>query len=59
LLTGRASRSIARRLRGLGYRLAADPESFIVDSENHLLTGEADRAEAWAGSLTSYAPARP
>ena len=58
LLTGRASRSIARRLKGLGYRLAADPESFIVDNENHLLTGEADRAEAWAGSLTSYAPAR-
>ena len=58
LLTGRASRSIARRLGGLGYRLAADPESFVVDKENHLLAGEADRAEAWASSLTSYAPAR-
>jgi hypothetical protein len=56
LLTGRVSRSIARRLEGLGYRLAGDPESFIVDKENHLLASEADRAEAWAGSLSSYAP---
>lgn len=58
LLTGRASKGIGRRLAELGYHLAAEPESFVVDSENHLLAGEADRAEAWGGSLTSYAPAR-
>ena len=58
LLTGRASRAIARRLAELGYHLAADPESFVVDNENHLLAGEADRAEAWAHALTSYAQAR-
>ncbi len=59
LLTGRASRGIARRLEELGYHLAADPESFVVDSSNRLVAGEAERAEAWAQSLTSYAPARP
>jgi Flavodoxin domain len=59
LLTGRASRGIARRLVELGYHLAAHPESFVVDSSNRLVAGEADRAEAWAQSLSSYAPARP
>ena len=58
LLTGRASKGIAKRLGELGYRLAAEPESFVVDSENHLLAGEADRAEAWASTLTAYAQAR-
>ena len=58
LLTGRASKGIGKRLEELGYRLAAEPESFVVDSENHLLAGEADRAEAWASTLTAYAPAR-
>ena len=58
LLTGRASKGIAKRLAELGYRLAAEPESFVVDSENHLLAGEADRAEAWASTLTAYAQAR-
>ncbi len=59
LLTGRASKAIGRRLVEVGYRLAADPESFVVDKENHLLPGEEDRAEAWASTLTSYAQARP
>ena len=58
VLTGRASRGISRRLTELGYRLAADPESFLVDKENHLLAGESDRAEAWAASLASYSPVR-
>ena len=59
MLTGRASKAISRRLVELGYHLAARPESFVVDNENHLLAGEADRAEAWAGSLTSHALVRP
>jgi hypothetical protein len=58
VLTGRASRGISRRLTELGYRLAAVPESFLVDRENHLLAGESDRAEAWAVSLASYSPVR-
>ena len=41
-LTGRASKGIERRLTHLGYDLVADPESFLVDKQNHLLAGEAD-----------------
>jgi hypothetical protein len=52
--TGRASRGIARRLKGRGYRLAADPQSFLVDKHNHLLAGEAERAEAWGRALGAY-----
>ncbi len=49
--TGRASRGIARRLRHSGYVLAVDPESFLVDKENHLVSGEADRAREWASRI--------
>jgi hypothetical protein len=52
-LTGRASKGIARRLRDHGFRLAADPESFLVDKANHLVAGEADRATAWAAALAA------
>ena len=49
--TGRASRGIARRLRHHGFELAVDPESFLVDKENHLISGEGDRAREWAARL--------
>jgi hypothetical protein len=52
--TGRASRGIARRLKGHGYELAADPQSFLVDKHNHLLSGEAERAEAWGRALGAH-----
>ncbi len=58
VFTGRASRGIGRRLAELGFHLAADPESFLVDKESHLLAGESDRAEGWAVSLASHVPAR-
>jgi hypothetical protein len=50
-LTGRASKGIARRLRSHGFRLVTDPESFLVDKQNHLLDGEADRATEWGESI--------
>jgi len=50
-LTGRASKGIAKRLARHGARLFADPESFIVDRDNHLADGEAERAGAWGASL--------
>jgi hypothetical protein len=46
-ITGRASKGIARRLRGHGFALVAEPESFLVDKQSHLLVGEADRATTW------------
>lgn len=50
-LTGRASRGIGRRLRHHGFREIAEPESFLVDKENHLIDGEVDRARVWAGEV--------
>lgn len=62
VLTGRAGPAIARKLRRRGYRLAAPPESFIVDKQNHLLPGELQRAALWGRSLaapSAEAPAGP
>jgi hypothetical protein len=52
-LTGRASTGIARRLRWRGFRLAVEPESFLVDKHNHLLEGEAERAASWGAALAA------
>jgi hypothetical protein len=52
-LTGRASKGIARGLRRHGFDLIAEPESFIVNKDNHLRLGESDRAVAWAEGLAA------
>jgi hypothetical protein len=62
LLTGRASRGIARLLRRHGYRLIAAPESFLVGADTKLLDGEATRAHRWGAAVgiiatDAYAPA--
>jgi hypothetical protein len=49
--TGRASKSIGKRLRKLGCELIAKPESFLVTKETHLLHDEATRARAWGTEL--------
>lgn len=56
VLTGRASKGIARRLKKHGCTLLTAPESFLVDDHNHLVAGEADRAAVWAQSLPSLLP---
>jgi hypothetical protein len=53
MLTGRASKAIARRLQRLGYELAARPESFLVTKRNTLVAGEVERAQAWGARLAS------
>jgi hypothetical protein len=50
-LTGRAAKSIDARLRALGCRRAAQPESFLVTIKNHLVDGELDRAREWGSML--------
>ena len=55
LVTGRASRGIARLLARHGYRLFAKPESFLVSKRNTLLDGEAARARAWGASIGAAA----
>ena len=53
VLTGRASKGIADRLRKHGCELSGPGESFLVDLHNQLLDGEADRAQAWGLSLAA------
>lgn len=50
-LTGRASRGISRRLRHHGFREVTEPESFLVNDDNHLVDGEVERARTWAERL--------
>ena len=58
VLTGRASKGIAKRLKTHGCDLVEPPESFLVDVHNHLVEGEAERAEAWGRTLAGVALVR-
>ena len=53
LLTGRASKGIAKRLHQHGFEQLAEPESFLVDKDNHLEPGEEERAEEWGARLAA------
>ena len=51
--TGRASKSISRLLSHHGARIAASPESFLVEGlTGALVEGELALARAWGGRLT-------
>ena len=56
--TGRASKAIAKRLRRHGWTTVAEPESFLVTKDGHLLDHEADRARAWGSSLANASTGR-
>ncbi|MGV1036938.1 MAG: flavodoxin domain-containing protein [Candidatus Nanopelagicales bacterium] len=51
LLTGRASKLIARKLAKHDFTLIAEPESFLVDKQTRLLDSEVERAAHWARGL--------
>lgn len=51
ILTGRAAKGIDSMLHDIGCRRAADPESFLVTTENRLVDGEVDRTRAWGSKL--------
>jgi Flavodoxin len=53
VVTGRASKAIAKKLRHHGCSLVSDPESFLVTKENHLEPEEEQRARRWGESLRS------
>jgi hypothetical protein len=57
ILTGRASRAIARQLRRHGYQLVVPPESFRVSRTNELLPGEQARARIWGKQIAAVAGA--
>jgi hypothetical protein len=58
LVTGRASRHIARELRRCGAVLVASPHSFLVTKANRLVPGEQERAHVWAKTLARSVVAR-
>lgn len=59
-LAGGAARKITKRLRRLGYRIAADPTGFLVEgSEGPLRAGERDRARAWGAALAQQLAVQP
>ena len=54
LLTGSAAKTMARKLRHLGYEIVVEPESFFVDdTEGPLEEGELERAQLWGAGLLS------
>jgi hypothetical protein len=53
VFSGRASKGIAKKLRQHGFELVVEPESFLVDKENHLESGEEAHAHRWAEELAS------
>jgi hypothetical protein len=55
LVTGQASKGIAKRLRAHGFSLPLDHESFFVDKANHLEPDEAERATAWGQRVAEAA----
>jgi Flavodoxin len=58
-LTGSAAQRIAKRLRLAGYRLVAEPTSFVVGSTTGpLVDGERDRARRWGETVATATGSR-
>jgi Flavodoxin domain len=57
MLTGRASKGIAKLLERHGLTLIAPAESFLVSSDNQLQAGEEDQAQEWGAELAAKVPA--
>jgi flavodoxin len=53
LLSGRASKGIAKHLRHHGFEVVLPPESFLVTKDTHLESGEEDHAREWGRQLTA------
>ncbi|MCU1574675.1 MAG: flavodoxin [Micrococcaceae bacterium] len=56
LVSGRASRGVARQLEYAGFALVAKPHSFLVTKEPHLAPHQVDSARNWGRDLSSTAP---
>jgi len=60
ILWGSAAKGADKLLRGVGMRVVAGPESFLVDGPtgplfDRLVEGEADRARRWGATLPAKA----
>ena len=58
LVTGRASKGIAKRLHRHGCELLVEPQSFLVSKENELAADELAHARRWGGALAVALRAR-
>jgi Flavodoxins len=62
VLTGSAAGSFSKRLKGAGFRLASDPESFRIATkapqDDALLDGEVNEAREWGRALAATVPAK-
>jgi hypothetical protein len=56
VLTGRASKTIAKLLERHGLTEIAPAQSFLVTKDNRLRPGEEDRAEQWSRELAAKLP---
>ncbi len=56
MLTGHASKTIAKLLDRHGLAEIAPAQSFLVTKDNHLRPGEEDRAEQWGRELAAKRP---
>ncbi len=52
-LTGRASKSIARKLRHLGCTLVVPPQSFLVTKKTQLEPDELEHARSWGAEVAA------
>ena len=50
VLTGRASKGIAHKLRQHGATLVCEPKSFLVTKDNHLEPSEEAHARDWGSA---------
>jgi hypothetical protein len=55
IVTGSAAKGIGRRLERQGFRLAVEPECFLVSTQNRLIEGELEHAARWGRELTDHA----
>jgi Flavodoxin len=55
IVTGSAAKGIGRRLKDRGFRLALEPECFLVSSQNRLLEGELEHAATWGTEVAEHA----
>lgn len=53
VLTGRASKRVARQLRAHGFDVVTEPESFLVTNQNRLVPHEFTRACEWGTKLAA------
>jgi hypothetical protein len=57
IVTGSAAKGIARRLKARDFSLVAQPQSFLVSSDNRLLDDQLEHAAIWGNEVAERASA--